>query len=243
MHKLTKFIAVCSLTPALCLGIAGIASSAAEIESMPAPAAAMTVLGAASQPVGHYDFCRRYPQTCRANKGSRAPLKITAQNWTLINRVNLLVNKKVKAATDEEIYGKDEYWEYPDKAGWRGDCEDYALLKQLYLRKSGIPAADLLMTVVRKPNGEAHAVLTLRTDKGDYILDNLHDSIKNWQDTDYRYVKRQANYNSGRWVNIEPRQNAPLIASAEAGSLARAGGNVASTQAISPALPRGKHID
>ena len=32
--------------------------------------------------------------------------------------------------------------------------------------------------MVRKPDGEGHAVLTVRTDDGDYILDNLSDAVQ-----------------------------------------------------------------
>ncbi len=60
--------------------------------------------------------------------------------------------------------------------------------------------SDLLITVVRKPDGEGHAVLTLRTDRGDFILDNLTDSVKPWDETPYRFLKRQASEHTGRWV-------------------------------------------
>ena len=56
---------------------------------------------------------------------------------------------------------------------------------------------------MRKPDGEGHAVLTLRTSEGDFVLDNLVDEIKNWRETPYSYLKRQASNNSGRWVTIE----------------------------------------
>ncbi|MNT44828.1 hypothetical protein D3C72_1813710 [compost metagenome] len=102
--------------------------------------------------------------------------------------------------TDQEIYGKDEVWEYPTTAG---DCEDFVLLKRKKLVERGFSVADLLITVVRKPDGEGHAVLTLRTTDGDYILDNLTDDVKLWTDTNYTYLKRQASFNTGRWVSIE----------------------------------------
>jgi predicted transglutaminase-like cysteine proteinase len=59
------------------------------------------------------------------------------------------------------------------------------------------------MTVVRKPDGEGHAVLTLRTTDGDFILDNLSTNVKPWFDTNYSFIKRQSSYNAGRWVTIE----------------------------------------
>ena len=65
---------------------------------------------------------------------------------------------------------------------------------------------EMLMTVVRKPDGEGHAVLTVRTDKGDFILDNLTDQVRTWDQTGYRFLKRQASDNTGRWVSIREGQ-------------------------------------
>ena len=67
---------------------------------------------------------------------------------------------------------------------------------------------DLLITVVRKPNGEGHAVLTVRTDKGDFILDNLTDTVKPWEATGYRYLKRQATTKNGT-LGVDPRRREP----------------------------------
>ncbi|TIN59485.1 MAG: transglutaminase, partial [Mesorhizobium sp.] len=93
---------------------------------------------------------------------------------------------------------------YPDKGV--GDCEDYVLEKRRQLSRMSISLADLLITVVRKPDGEGHAVLTVRTDEGDYVLDNLTDKVKPWDATGYRFLKRQAIDNTGRWVSIRGGQ-------------------------------------
>jgi predicted transglutaminase-like cysteine proteinase len=159
----------------------------------------MVVGNVTSQPIGHYDFCQRYRNECGATR-DLTPVKATPETWALISQVNLYVNKTITPATDQEIYGVEEYWAYPVTAG---DCEDFALLKRRILIQRGIPASDLLMTVVRKPDGEGHAVVTLRTTDGDYILDNLSDDIKLWYQTPYSYIKRQASFNAGRWVTIE----------------------------------------
>ena len=65
--------------------------------------------------------------------------------------------------------------------------------------------SDLLITVVRKPDGEGHAVLTVRTDKGDYVLDNLTDTVKPWEETGYRYLKRQST-DPYRTLGVDPRR-------------------------------------
>ena len=67
---------------------------------------------------------------------------------------------------------------------------------------------------MRKPDGEGHAVLTVRTDKGDFVLDNLNDAVKPWEATGYRYLKRQATNHTGRWVTIR-EGNTTLVGSVD----------------------------
>ena len=153
-----------------------------------------------SQPIGHYEFCKQFTTECKPVKGSGAAPKVTDYGWEVIKEINRAVNFSVMPKTDLELFGKEEVWTYPDVAG---DCEDYVLLKRHMLIERGFSPADALITVVRKPDGEGHAVLTLRTSEGDYVLDNLVDEVKNWRKTPYSYLKRQAANNSGRWVTIE----------------------------------------
>lgn len=167
--------------------------------------------GLTSQPIGHYEFCKRLPAECSIKSRNVMPEKMNHDFWQLIVNVNTNDNQKIKPLTDMEIYGTEEYWAYPDAVG---DCEDYVLLKRRDLMQAGISPANLLITVVRKPDGEGHAVLTVRTDRGDFILDNLADGVKNWSETDYTYLKRQASNNTGRWVSIEAPSNI-LVGSVE----------------------------
>ncbi len=160
--------------------------------------------GLTSQPIGHYEFCKREPQECGIVSRDTRPLHLTNVNWQQIVGENLSVNKRIKPMTDMQLYGVEEYWAYPT---WAGDCEDYVLLKQRELQRAGFPITDLLITVVRKPDGEGHAVLTVRTDRGDFILDNLNDKVVRWNATNYTYLKRQADNNTGRWVSIEAPEN------------------------------------
>lgn len=64
--------------------------------------------------------------------------------------------------------------------------------------------------MVRLPNGEGHAILTVRTDRGDFVLDNLNDEIKLWNATDYRFLKRQSSNHTGRWVSLRDDE-APIV--------------------------------
>lgn len=163
-----------------------------------------------SQPIGHYEFCKANPQECSIRPDDSELLKMTAETWALVGKIDLQVNRAIQPVNDIDNYGLEEVWAYPDDG--KGDCEDYALEKRRLLNESGISLANLLLTVVRKPDGEGHAVLTVRSDKGDFILDNLSDKVKPWRETGYKYLKRQASYNTGRWVSLLEDNN-PLVGS------------------------------
>jgi predicted transglutaminase-like cysteine proteinase len=116
--------------------------------------------------------------------------------------VNRLVNRSVEPATDSEIYGISEYWTLP---GDKGDCEDYALLKQKILIGRGWPSSSLLLTVVRDEKGEGHAVLTARTSQGDFVLDNKSDDVRLWSRSSYQFVMRQSYLDPKVWVSLDPQ--------------------------------------
>ncbi|MCF6127390.1 transglutaminase [Mesorhizobium sp. M7A.F.Ca.CA.001.07.2.1] len=156
--------------------------------------------GRTTQPVGHYEFCQRSPGECSERTPKGAPVELTRKLWATIVNINNSVNTRIKPRTDMENYGVEEYWAYP--ANGYGDCEDYALEKRRELMDAGVPAGNLLMTVARQPNGDGHAVLTVRTSLGEFILDNLETKVLSWTDTDYTYLKRQSDQNSGVWVTI-----------------------------------------
>lgn len=168
-----------------------------------ASAQPMATGGLTSQPIGHYEFCKANPEECNIRMQDRGPEPFTGAVWTQINRINRTVNKSIKPMNDVDIFGMDEVWAYPDGVG---DCEDYVLEKRRQLAAQGIALSNLLITVVRKPDGEGHAVLTVRTSRGDFILDNLTDKVRPWGETGYRYLKRQSSENTGRWVSIREGQ-------------------------------------
>jgi predicted transglutaminase-like cysteine proteinase len=105
----------------------------------------------------------------------------------------------VRPVSDQDLYRQAEVWTYPVDAG---DCEDYVLLKKRYLEGFGIPAETLLITVVLDEAGEGHAVLMAHTDAGDYILDNRRDEVLRWNETRYRFLKRQSQADPKVWVAL-----------------------------------------
>jgi predicted transglutaminase-like cysteine proteinase len=110
-------------------------------------------------------------------------------------------------------WGVIEKWSLPTDG--YGDCEDYVLLKRKMLIEEGWPREALLITLVRGKNGEGHAVLTVKTDKGEVILDNQSENIRAWTETGYRFIKRQSQGDPNVWVLLGDSR--PAIATASAG--------------------------
>ncbi|MBX3529755.1 MAG: transglutaminase-like cysteine peptidase [Rhizobiaceae bacterium] len=158
-----------------------------------------------TQPVGHYELCQKRPAECEQATAKRAPVELTRDLWATIVDVNNLVNTMVTPRTDWQIWGVEERWSYP--VDGVGDCEDYVLEKRRQLMKAGMAPGSLLITVVRQPNGDGHAVLTVRTSLGDFVLDNLEPRVLAWDDTPYQFLKRQSERNSGVWISIGDDRN------------------------------------
>jgi predicted transglutaminase-like cysteine proteinase len=169
----------------------------------------MLTLGRTNPPIGHYEFCQQYGDQCGSNGADNGPMELTQSRWKSMLQVNYKVNSAIEPETDEQIYGVEEKWAYPTTVG---DCEDYALLKRKMLIGKGFSPSNLLITVVLQPNGDGHAILTVRTDHGDFVLDNMRNKVLLWSDTEYTYLKRQSTRNSGQWVKIED-DHSPAVGS------------------------------
>jgi predicted transglutaminase-like cysteine proteinase len=164
----------------------------------------MRTYGQSMPPIGHIRFCRANPQDCRPDGSGAKRVKFTARRSEELAAINTLVNRNITPVPDQELYGVVERWTYPVTSG---DCEDYALLKRRMLMEHGWPAGALLITVVTDENGDGHAVLTVRTSKGDLILDNKNSKILAWNKVPYRFYKRQSYLNPSQWVSLRPRGN------------------------------------
>jgi predicted transglutaminase-like cysteine proteinase len=164
----------------------------------------------ARSPIGWVEFCIEYDPECKTKPSAPRDVVLSTQAWKELDRVNLWTNSHIKPMTDMDHWGVVERWNYPDDG--YGDCEDYALLKRKMLMQAGWPREALLMTVVRDLHGDGHAVLTVKTDKGEYILDNQRDEILLWSDTGYRFVKRQSQSDPNLWVSLGDPRSAPLTA-------------------------------
>lgn len=168
----------------------------------------MTITGETSVPYGWVDFCSRYAGACDGAPLSPQDVAFSARSLREIERIDQAVNKAVVPTTDPDHWNVVDRWDYPSDG--RGDCEDYALEKRRLLLASGYPRQGLLMTVVKDHAGEGHAVLTVKTDHGDYVLDNMTDAVLPWEETGYRFVKRQSQSDANVWVSIGAPVTAPL---------------------------------
>jgi predicted transglutaminase-like cysteine proteinase len=164
----------------------------------------------ARAPIGWIEFCEENPRDCAGRPTMPRDVVLSTPAWKELVRVNLWVNSHIKPMTDLEHYGVVEKWSYPEDG--YGDCEDYVLLKRRMLIQSGWPREALLVTVVRDRHGDGHAVLTVKTDKGELVLDNQNDEIRLWSDTGYRFVKRQSQADPNVWISLGEPRAAPATA-------------------------------
>ena len=169
----------------------------------------MKAFGDTLPPIGYVNFCQEHRADCRPGPRFADRIQLTPAKFGQIEEVNTAVNTEIAPDTDLDLYGKPEYWTYPTT---KGDCEDYVLLKRRILIERGFPESTLLITVVRDENDEGHAVLTVRTDKGDFVLDNKRREVMRWADTPYTFIKRQSERNPLVWISLLPPETAPQTA-------------------------------
>jgi predicted transglutaminase-like cysteine proteinase len=165
------------------------------------------VFETARAPIGWVEFCAANPGECATTPSAPRDIVLTAAALRDLVSVNRYVNDTVKPMTDLEHWGTIEKWSYPDDG--YGDCEDYALLKRRLLIRAGWPREALLLTVVRDRRDEGHAVLTVKTDRGEFILDNQVEEVLPWYETGYRFIKRQSQRDPNAWVNLGDSRPAP----------------------------------
>ena len=180
------------------VGVLGTAGTAA---ASTLPHASYAAVGAhTSVPYGWVDFCNRYSSECDVEPLEAADIDLTPAAFKAIERVDRQVNAAVTPETDMDHWGVVDRWDYPTDG--KGDCEDYALLKRKILIGEGYPRQALLITVVKDLEGDGHAILTVKTNRGEFVLDNLTDKVLAWSDTGYKFIKRQSQADPNVWETI-----------------------------------------
>ena len=181
------------------LAIFAAPASASQSVDLSNPAFAPTT-GPTSIPIGAAEFCKTHRGDCGPSPDMVEVETLTDTSWQQLVGINNAINARVAPITDQDLYHVTELWTYPSG---QGDCEDYALEKRRQLVAKGWSPSALLMTVVRQQNGEGHAVLMVRTDRGDLVLDNQVGQVLVWNDTPYQFIKRQSQTDSRKWVGID----------------------------------------
>ncbi|MEP2028910.1 MAG: transglutaminase-like cysteine peptidase [Paracoccaceae bacterium] len=148
-------------------------------------------------PAGFNGLCAKYGWVC-----ARSGQTTIGQNTVLklAKSVNTHVNRGTRQIDDQKQYGKEEYWTLPSARG--GDCEDLVLLKKKMLLERGVASETLLIATVLDRKLNSHAVLVLRTKKGDLVLDSLTNKITTWKQTGYTFLKLQDPRSLSRWQAV-----------------------------------------
>jgi predicted transglutaminase-like cysteine proteinase len=198
------------LSGIVAVGVAFVLASSGSAGADPAAAQKefMRVFGLAQPPYGFVNFCERMPRECASGRPEDQRFDVTPERFAQLDAVNRAVNREIEPITDLELYGEADHWTIPTV---RGDCEDYVLLKRKRLMALGWPPSALLITVVRDERGDGHAVLTARTQQGDFILDNKTDEIKIWHRVRYHFVMRQSYLNPRVWMSLDPKERTPTM--------------------------------
>ncbi len=192
------------------LSVLAVLMCSVQAHAVDSASANMKLFGKSLPPVGYVKFCAAGEAECQIKGSMHDRLTLTQATWDMIVAVNSSTNTKIKPESDQDLYGVVENWTYPVTAG---DCEDYALLKKRLLQDMGVPADDLLITVLLDEKGEGHAVLTAVTDKGDFILDNRHNDVLRWDHTPYTFLKRQSQSDSKLWVSLRQKPTQVMVSS------------------------------
>ncbi|MBY0383493.1 MAG: transglutaminase-like cysteine peptidase [Xanthobacteraceae bacterium] len=150
-------------------------------------------------PFQHVRFCLKYPIDCKNDLASGNRIELDDETMALLKRVNHRVNASIQPRTKSYGDNLGDGWSISPYAG---DCNDYAVTKRHELLTHGFPSHALRLSVVRTAWGEGHLVLTVATTKGDYVLDNLTESIRPWQNTNYQWVKVQSASNPKFWNQV-----------------------------------------
>ena len=151
-------------------------------------------------PFQHVRFCLHYPADCKSDPTDTAAIELTAQNFELLSRVNLGVNAAILPERKNSEVERKNGWTIAPSVG---DCNDYAVTKRHELLESGLPASALRLAVVKTSLGIGHLVLVVATTRSNLVLDNLTDTIRPWQSTDYHWLKIQSSSDARFWYEIK----------------------------------------
>lgn len=134
------------------------------------------------------------------------------QVMAMAHVINARINATMRYQTDQAVWGVEERWVRP-LAQFQtrfGDCEDFALEKRAALLEAGVPAGRLRMAVGWSRSTGIHAVLIVRTEQGDFVLDNATTDIRRVDEAGYEWRSVQSGPHLLAWssVTLETPQTA-----------------------------------
>ena len=196
------------------------------IDPMQTAAIIPGVFGSVAIPMRNFPVSARWTPVYRAitncsadacggtNAGFRDIVK-TAQGKGFREKlagINRGVNGLITYRRDKAVYGSVDYWAKPAEILGRGagDCEDFAILKMAALLAAGIPAQSMSLVVLQDHHkGVFHAVLSVATGSGTFILDNVRNNVV--KDTSLSsYVPLYSFSTDRAWIHGSKSGNAQL---------------------------------
>jgi len=129
-------------------------------------------------------FSAGFPSAAEASA-----VALTPERLAQLQQVNSYVNGAITEVSDMEHYGREDVWRIPTDG--KGDCEDFALMKRQLLIQRGWPASALSVIVGMNAQGEAHAVLSVSTSQGAYVLDNQRSGVVTLAQSGFTTMSRQ----------------------------------------------------
>lgn len=172
--------------------VAGAALSGCAGSPLPPSTQMPTGVVSATLPPGYAEFCGRHPNLCQLPESAQARpvVSLTPEMEQQLNLVNIRINRSIRPVAE---VGGTRYWEPADT----GDCKTYSVRKMQDLLSVGVPRQAMHVAILRTPEAQGHAVLTVDTDKGTYVLDNLSNDIQPWEKLPYTFWSREAA--PGQW--------------------------------------------
>jgi predicted transglutaminase-like cysteine proteinase len=162
-------------------------------------------------PPGYSEFCGRHPNLCQLPETSQAQsvVPMTPDLEKQLSLVNIRINRSVHPVAE---VGGARYWEPSDT----GDCKTYSVRKMQDLLSLGVPRQAMHVAILRTPSAEGHAVLTVDTTQGTYVLDNLTNDVQPWEKLPYTFWSREST--PGHWNFPTLDQTGRIISVANAHS-------------------------
>jgi predicted transglutaminase-like cysteine proteinase len=146
-------------------------------------------------PFAHIKFCMASPEQCASGTGP-GTIEMTPDARKTIAAINRSVNSSIAPRLDPP---GQEVWKV-DAA--EGSCHDYAVTKRQKLLAAGYSPKAVRLAVARTGEGEGHAVVVVRTNEGDMVLDNRTNAIRRWDRTDLHWISIESSDDPHLWNAI-----------------------------------------